>query len=336
MVRLCCSGYSMETFQNTKVDVALLPLPFNPQRVKERPNSMKTKKKVIAVIASLAGCMQMQLQAGLQDKLQSSDKQVRIKAVAQVHAEDYFNVLFGRKLNKSRHLFGFGRDDVDYATDVKFAVVDKMFHEGLFSALIAMATDYRMGGGKDAMIEGDTPITQYISDKFRTPEGLEELCNRLGDNPRSLADKDKIFVQRLGLVEGGWEVGKKGADRLFCSLWLSGDDEFFTWLAMHPDLSEVRTALTHKGEVGEEAVRKISGADSLSIIAQNIKCSESVRIQAAKKLFNHANVTGEQILAVITSFNGVDEETLGKIAYEGLKAAKRIGATNVVQALESK
>ena len=298
---------------------------------------MNKKMKVIGAVipfgcALLTGCAQMQAQMQLQSGLQSSDKQVCKDAVAKIQPDDYFNVLFDRRLNNAT--LPYGSQNAKYSTDVKFAVIDRMYNEGLFSALIAMSTDYRMGGGKVSMLEGDTPITQYISDKFRTPEGLEELCNRLGDNPRSLTDADRRFAQEL--VEGGWEVGEKGADRLFCSLWCSGDDAFFTWLAMHPDISEVRTTLTHKGEVGEEAVRKISGADSLSIVAQNIKCSKSVRTQAAKKLFNHANVTGEQILAVIISFSGDDEESLGKIADEGLKAAERIGATNVVQALEAK
>ena len=298
---------------------------------------MNKKMKVIGAVipfgcALLTGFAQMQAQMQLQSGLQSSDKQVCKDAVAKIQPDDYFNVLFDRRLNNAT--LPYGSQNAKYSTDVKFAVIDKMYDEGLFSALIAMATDYRMGGGKTAMVEGDSCLTQYISDKFRTPEGLEELCNRLGDNPRSLADADRRFAARL--VEGGWEVGKKGADRLFCSLWNSGDDVFFTWMAMHPDISEVDTALTNKGEVGEKAVRKISGADSLSIVAQNAKCRKAVRIQAAMKMFNHANVKGEQILAVITSFSGVDEETLGKIADEGLKAAKRIGAVNVVQALEAK
>lgn len=299
---------------------------------------MKKKMKVIGAVipfgcALLTGCAQMQAQMQLQSGLQSSDKQVRRDAVAKIGPDDYFNVLFDRRLNNAT--LPYGSRDAKYSTDVKFAVIDKMYDEGLFSALIAMATDYRFGGGTAAIIKGDTPITQYISDKFRAPEGLEELCNRLGDNPRSLTDADRKFAQ--GIVGGGWEIGREGADRLFCHLWDSGDDAFFTRVAMNPDISEDRTLLRpHYGEVGKEAVRKISGADSLSIVAQNINCSKSVRTQAARKLFNHANVTGEQILAVITSFSEIDEETLGKIADEGLKAAKRIGAVNVVQALEPK
>jgi len=287
-----------------------------------------TVTTVSLVSTLLVGCVQMQLQS----ELQSSDKQVRKSAVAKLQHDDLWNVLHDSTLKDAT--IPYGNQRVVYSTEVKLAVIDRMYEEKMLTTLIALADDHHMGGGKLAMIQGDSPITQAIKDKFRTPEGLTELCNRLQNNPKYSNAADGIFVQWL--KESGRDTGRKASEQLFCSLWLTGDDAFFTWIATHLEISDVDTTITHKGEVGEEAIRKISDAASLAIVAQEVKSRKSVRVVAAKKLFNHANVTGDQILAVITSFSGSDEESLAEIAEMGLKAAKRIGATKVVQSLESK
>lgn len=197
---------------------------------------------------------------------------------------------------------------VQYTSEVKLSAIDRMFNEGMITELISLADDYRIGGGKMGMVNGDSFEAESIKAKFRTPEGLEILCARIKKDQWD--SKARKFLDRLKLT---------------------GDESFFLWLALHPDMYELVTYDDIDSLVG-----KISSADSLLLVATERKCHKATRMMAAKKLFGHANVTGEQILAVITSFGGVDEETLGKIADEGLKAAKRIGATNVVQALESK
>ncbi|MGN0854018.1 MAG: hypothetical protein ACI4R9_00695 [Kiritimatiellia bacterium] len=254
--------------------------------------------------ALLTGCLQMQLQ--------SNDEQERMAALAQLSDSDLENVILGRPLEKGSPLYQ-QRGDVTYPDDVKIGAIDKLYEKGKVEKLIGLADDYRIGGGKMAMIHGETPTTKAIKEKFRTPKGLEQLC-------------------------AACEDGSSSAERMLSGMWKNSGDDFFLWVIQNEERKALKNTFEKEwnDRVGQKAVARINSADVLASIAQGGSFKMGTRVAAAKRLFGVGGVKGDVVQSTVASFDGSKDSVIVEVADCGIACAKRIGATDVAQSLEAK
>ena len=282
----------------------------------------------------VAGCAELQQLADsalppidrIQRQLQSQDRQVRMAALDEAaNSESAYalqNLILGQALK------GHPDDrptEVNYPDDVRIGAVDKLFEKGKILALIGLADDYRVGGGKMAMVKGDNSITSHIKNRIRTVDGLEKLCKESS----GLKWKNDWTKERWFLI------GTVSPDDP-CPL----SNECLLWAVRHINDKTMKNIFDHEtgfaSTAGENAVKKMTDYDCLKAVAMDTTCLVHPRIVAAEKVFQHNRVSGNDILAVIASFENADEEQMTQIAKAGLAAAKRIGAQNVIDALEGK
>ena len=278
--------------------------------------SMKTKYVAIVIsigCALLTGCVQMQLQSG--------DEQTRIAALDQLTDDDLGRVIFGYPL---RDAVSFLYQQRGYSDDVKIAAINKLWEKGCYSRLASLCfgcTGYR---DEWRIQVGDIKV-EAIKMKFATLDGYELLC--------SIADRrDRAAIKLLGKMSG---------------------DDFFVWVAHNEKREGIVSAFNRpwkrrrpvgsgvtyiRSTVGEHAVSQIKGTGALAKVAQDRSCQVfPTRFYAAEKAFGNGDISGDDIRAIMASFDGCNEysEVLN-IAGMAINAAKRIGATDVVQELESK
>ena len=286
---------------------------------------------LIGTALIVAGCAELQQLADsalppierTQRQLQSQDQQVRMAALNDIaDSEDSLkNVILGQDLRGLDYKF----TEVKYPDDVRIGAVDKLFEKGKVLALIGLARDYRIGGGKMAMVNGDNSITSHIKSRIRTIEGLEKLCKECS----KLQWKNDWTSERRLLIG---TVSPDGP----CPL----SNECLLWAVRHVNDKTMKNVFDREtgnsSKAGENIVKRMTDYGSLKIVAMDATCLILPRIVAAEKMFKHNSVNGNDILAVIASFEKADEEQMTQIAKAGLDAAKRIGAQNVVDALEGK
>ena len=312
--------------------------PYNEE--KERKTNMATLGKITAatVLFSaaliVAGCAELQQLADsalppidrIQRQLQSQNKQVRMAALDEAaNIESQFvlqNLILGQALK--------GHPDdrpikVNYPDDVRIGAVDKLFEKGKILTLIGLAKDYRIGGGKVALVEGDNSLTSHIKTRIRTIDGLEKLCKETA----SLQWKNDWTAERWHLL------GKENPDDP-CPL----SNECLVWAVRHSNEKAIKNIFDIRSEsagtAGANAVSEMTDYDSLKIVAMDKTCLIYPRLAAAGKLFKHNNLVGSDILPVIASLEEADDSQMTELAQAGLSAAKRIGANDVVNALGGK
>ena len=294
---------------------------------------MKSHRKItVSVLMTgaaliFAGCAELQQLADsalppnerAQRRLQSKDRQVRITALNDIadSKDALINVILGQDLCGSPNNIHYA---VKYPDDVRVGAVDILFEKGKILALIGLVDDYRVGGGRIAMVKGDNSITSHIKDRIRTVDGLEKLCNECaGLQWKNDWTKEKWYLM--------------GTDDP-CLL----SNECLLWALRHIYDKTMKNIFDSKTgsatTAGENVVKKMTDYSCLKTVAMDATCLMHIRIVAAEKMFKHSSVNGNDILAVIASFENADEEQMIQIAKLGLDAAKRIGAQNVVDALE--
>ena len=293
------------------------------------------KIKEITLLAGVAlivaGCAELQQLADsalspierTQRQLQLPNQQMRMAAVNDIADSENAlkNVILGQELR------GHPEDDrqmeVNYPDDVRICAADKLFEKGKIIALIALADDYRSGGGKMAMVKGDNTLVSHIKNRIRTVEGLEKLCKETS----SLQWKNNWTAERWFLL------GKTSPDDP-CPL----SNECLVWAVRHCNEKAIKNIFDERfesaGTAGANAVNEMTDYDSLKIIAMDKTCLIYPRLAAAEKLFEHNNLVGSDILPVIASLEEADDSQMTELAQAGLSAAKRIGANDVVNALE--
>lgn len=280
----------------------------------------------------VAGCAELQQLADsalppidrIQRQLQSQNRQVRMAALDEAaNLESQFAL---QNLILRQALKGHPDDrpiKVDYPDDVRIGAVDKLFEKGKILTLIGLANDYRIGGGKVALVEGDNSLTSHIKTRIRTIDGLEKLCKETS----TLQWKNDWTAERWHLI------GKENPDNP-CPL----SNECLAWAVRHCNEKAIKNIFDEKfasaGEAGVNAVKEMSDYGSLKAVAMDKTCLIHPRLVAAEKLFKHDNLVGSDILPVIASLEAVDDEQMTELARAGLTAAKRIGASDVVNALE--
>ena len=281
-----------------------------------------------------AGCAELQQLADsalppidrIQRQLQSQDRQVRMAALDEAeNLESQFalqNLILGQALKGHPDD---GPAKVNYPDDVRIGAVDKMFEKGKILALIGLADDYRVGGGKMAMAKGDNSITSHIKNRIRTVDGLEKLCKECS----GLQWKNDWTSERWFLI------GTVSPDDP-CPL----SNECLLWAVRHINDKAMKNIFDREtgfaSTAGEIAVKKMTDYGCLKAVAMDTTCLVHPRIVAAEKMFKHNSINGNDILAVISSFEKADEEQMTQIAKAGLGAAKRIGAQNIIDALEGR
>ena len=280
----------------------------------------------------VAGCAELQQLADsalppierIQRQLQSQDRSVRMAALDEAaKLESQYalqNLVLGQALK------GHPDDrpvEVNYPDDVRIGAVDKLFEKGKILTLIGLADDYRVGGGKMAMDNGDNSITSHTRNRIRTVDGLEKLCKECSE----LQWKNDWTKERWFLI------GTVSPDDP-CPL----SNECLLWAVRHINDMTMKNVFDRKtgfaSTAGENAVKLMTDYRCLKAVAMDTTCLVHPRIVAAEKVFKHNSVSGNDILAVIASFEKADEEQMTQIAKAGLNAAKRIGAQNAVNALE--
>ena len=251
----------------------------------------------------LTGCLQMQLE--------SSDAQMRMDALSQVPSEKLAYIVWNVPLSYSslkpyRHCHWQRRgspETAQYPDDIRVAAIDRMYNEGMITQLCEIAEDC-MRGPALALTSDEVFIRKSITAKFMTLEGFTVLANQ------AKASSDGSDIRSL-----------------YHSVLYQSDDSLIKIIAQRPEL-------IIDDYCERTLVEKASDTQTMLVIVTNRTYSSQTRITAAKKLFKHGNVAGEQILAALGAFDDLGENELAMLAEEGLKAAKRIGATDVVQALE--
>ena len=281
----------------------------------------------------VAGCAELQHLADsalppierAQRQLQSQNLQVRMAALNDIADSENAlkNVILGQNLRL--HPEEDRQEKVDYPEDVRIGAAEKLFEKGKILALIGLADDYRVGGGKMAMAKGDSSITSHIKNRIRTVEGLEKLCKECS----GLQWKNDWTKESWILI------GTVSPDDP-CPL----NNECLLWAVRHINDKTMKNIFDQEtgfaSTAGENAVKRMTDYGCLKAVAIDTTCLVHSRIVAAEKVFNHNSVNGNDILAVIASFEKADEEQMTQIAKAGFAAAKRIGAQNVVDALEGK
>ena len=297
---------------------------------------LHSKTTAVALLTGMtmmiAGCAELQTLADsvqppvdrLQRQLQSNDAQVRQGALSQIVESSHGaldsdqalkNIILGQRLLES----GNG-PEVNYPEDVRIGAVDKLFEKGRVLALINLADDYRIGGGKMAMVNGEGSIVSYMKRRARTPEGLEKLCR---DCSQCKWGPD---WQRIKFFLLGTEKSSPLSDE--CLLWAVRhvNDETIQHV-FDPEWNSAKNA-------GVNIVKKLTNIGNLKSVAVDTSCLVTARVVAAEQVFNHKDVKGKDILEVIGSFEKADDEQMARVAQAGLAAAKRIGANDVVKTLE--
>jgi len=265
----------------------------------------------------------------IQRQLQSQNKQVRMAALDEAaNLESQFalqNLILGQALEGRPDAYGHRK--VNYPDDVRIGAIDKLFEKGEILTLIKLADDYRIGGGRVAMVKGDNSITSHIKNRIRTVEGLEKLCKECS---RLQGGIDWLRVS--------WILIGTGSHDDQCPL----SNECLLWAVRHindktmKNIFDLFPRTGMASAAGENAVKRMTDYGCLKTVAMDAACLMQPRIAAAEKMFKHSSINGNDILAVIASFEKADEEQMTQIAKTGLDAAKRIGAQNVVDALEGK
>ena len=282
----------------------------------------------------ITGCAELQTLADsvqppvdrLQRQLQSNDAQVRLGALSQI-VESSHDVLDSdqalRNIILGQRLLEYGNGpEVKYPEDVRIGAVDKLFEKGRVLALINLADDYRIGGGKMAMVNGESSIVSYMKRRVRTPEGLEKLCRECSQCTWGPAlPRIKFFL-----------FGAKESSPL--------SDECLLWAVRHVNDDPIKYIFDPEWRstknAGVNIVKKLTSIGNLKSIAVDTSCLVTARVVAAEQVFNHKDVKGKDILEVIGSFEKADDEQMVRVAQAGLAAAKRIGANDVVKTLEGK
>jgi len=280
----------------------------------------------------VAGCAELQ-QLGAsalppiertQRLLQLPDQRIRMAALKDIADSENAlqNVVLGQGLR--------GHPDdrptkVEYPNDVRIGAVDKLFEKGKILTLIGLADDYRIGGGKIAMVKGDNSITSHIKNRIRSVDGLEKLCKECS-----------VLRWKNDWRKEEWLLIGTGSPDDPCPL----SNECLLWAVRHITDKTMKNVFDHEtgnsSTAGENAVKRMTDYGCLKTVAMDTACLMHPRIVAAERVFAHSSVSGNDILAVIASFEKADEEQLTQIAKAGLDAAKRIGAQDVVDALEGK
>lgn len=280
----------------------------------------------------VAGCAELQQLADaalppverVQRQLQSQNQHVRMTALNNIaDSEDalmLMNVVLGQELRG--HPSDPSQRKVNYPNDVCVGAVDKLFEKGRILDLIALDNDFRIGGGKMALVNGDNSLTSHIKNRIRTIDGLEKLCKETV----SLQWKNDWTAERWCLI------GKVSPDDP-CPL----SNECLAWAVRHCNEKAIKNIFDEKfgsaGTAGANAVKEMTDYGLLKTVAMDKTCLVHPRLAAAEKLFKHSHLIGSDILTVITSFEEADDSQMAELAQAGLSAAKRIGANDVVNAL---
>ena len=223
----------------------------------------------------------------------------RNNALRQVPSEKLAYIVLNEPLSYSSLETCGSPGTAQYPDDIRVAAIDRMYNEGMLSELQSIACKL--------FKSDDEVVKQAIKTKLVTPERLEMLCKR---------QEWMAFAVLVG----------------------TPDESICAWIVRHPDLMEhmfgSHHAATRYGYGSYKMIANISSADLLLAIIADRNCLWEARYNAAIKLFNYDNVTSAQIRAAISSLNDVSDGNLTEVAEEGLKAARRIGATDIVKALE--
>ena len=271
---------------------------------------MNTKMIVATVsigCALLTGCLQTQLQ--------SNNEQERMSALAQLSDNDLENVILGRPLEDGASPYYKPRGEISYSDDVKMGAIDRLYEKGKIEKLIDLADDHRTGGGKMEMVYGETPTTKAIKSKLKltSPDGWNNLLT-------------------LWKKEGSYSARK-----MFRKLWGETDDAFYVWIASQEDRKAMNEIFQpSSGDIGKECVERIKHSDSLLALIKNKQCPLYTRLWAEDKIFKRNDVSPNEILAIVASFEGCKDVQIGGIVADGIGCAKRIGAKAVVATLEAK
>lgn len=285
----------------------------------------------------VAGCAELQQLAysalppinRIQRQLQSQDRQVRMAALDEAaNLESQFalqNLILGQALKGGHRGRGDRPIEVNYPDDVRIGAVDKLFEKGEILTLIGLADDYRAGGGKMAMVEGDNSLTSHIKNRIRTIDGLEKLCKETA----GLQWKNDWTKERWFLI------GTVSPDDP-CPL----SNECLLWAVRHINDKAMKNIFDRETGIASTAsanvVKMMTDYGCLKAVAMDKTCLIYPRLAAAEKLFKHNNLVGSDILPVIASLEEADDSQTTELAQAGLSAAKRIGANEVVNVLEGK